>query len=162
MAITCESCDKSIPTKGEPGFIWTDGLWTVCTRTNLAGWVNLVANRHSEGFWNLDDEEALAFGIAMRTAGKVMRDVVGAERVYIYWRGEDRVHFQLHMAPRGERGPHGPNGEVSRAEAVNLLMAPLAVVDTVANTFADDAETVRLGKLMESYFEDLAHTPEPQ
>jgi diadenosine tetraphosphate (Ap4A) HIT family hydrolase len=120
----CDVCGIAMPKPGQSQFIWSDGLWTATTRTRLPGWVNLQVTRHVEGYWNLNEEEAASFGPALVLMGRSIRENTGAERVYVYWMGEDRLHFRLHMAPRLPKSSADPRGE-----ALHSLLMPLSRID---------------------------------
>lgn len=79
------------------------GDWTVCVPEGfeVPGWVFLeLRSRHTEGLWSLSDEEAAQFGLLVRTISGAIREVTGADRVYLVAFGEMFPHFHVLLIPR--------------------------------------------------------------
>jgi diadenosine tetraphosphate (Ap4A) HIT family hydrolase len=66
----------------------------------LAGWLLLDARRHVGGPLAFTDEEAAAWGGAVRHASQLVQRLSGCERVYAIAFGEGAPHLHLHLIPR--------------------------------------------------------------
>ncbi|MEB3334540.1 MAG: diadenosine tetraphosphate hydrolase [Cyanobacteriota bacterium] len=66
----------------------------------LAGWLLLDARRHLGGPLAFSDQEARAWGLAVRHASQLVQRLTGCERVYGIAFGEGAPHLHLHLIPR--------------------------------------------------------------
>jgi diadenosine tetraphosphate (Ap4A) HIT family hydrolase len=71
----------------------------------LAGWLLLDATRHLAGPLAFTDQEALAWGPAVRHACQLVQRLCGCERVYAIAFGEGAPHLHLHLIPRFAADP---------------------------------------------------------
>ena len=71
----------------------------------LAGWLLLDARRHLAGPLAFSDQEALAWGPAVRHASRLVQRLTGCERVYVIAFGEGAPHLHLHLIPRHQADP---------------------------------------------------------
>jgi diadenosine tetraphosphate (Ap4A) HIT family hydrolase len=71
----------------------------------LAGWLLLDARRHLGGPLAFSDEEARAWGPAVRHASQLVQRLTGCERVYAIAFGEGAPHLHLHLIPRHAADP---------------------------------------------------------
>lgn len=81
--------------------VWEDRLWrlTVSLSSETTGFSYLEPKRHIPYVTDLDGEEALTFGPALRRVTRALRDATGSEVVYIYVFGDGVPHFHVHLAP---------------------------------------------------------------
>jgi diadenosine tetraphosphate (Ap4A) HIT family hydrolase len=66
----------------------------------LAGWLILDAIRHLGGPVDFTAPEARDWGVAVRDASRLVRDMTGCDRVYALHFGEGARHLHLHLIPR--------------------------------------------------------------
>jgi diadenosine tetraphosphate (Ap4A) HIT family hydrolase len=66
----------------------------------LAGWLLLDARRHLAGPLAFTDQEAASWGLAVRAASRLVRELSGCDRVYAIAFGEGAAHLHLHLIPR--------------------------------------------------------------
>jgi diadenosine tetraphosphate (Ap4A) HIT family hydrolase len=71
----------------------------------LAGWLLLDARRHLPGPLAFTDQEAAAWGRAVRHASQLVQRLTGCERVYAIAFGEGAPHLHLHLIPRQAADP---------------------------------------------------------
>jgi len=71
----------------------------------LAGWLLLDARRHLAGPLAFNDQEARAWGAAVRHASQLVQRLTGCERVYAIAFGEGAPHLHLHLIPRFASDP---------------------------------------------------------
>jgi diadenosine tetraphosphate (Ap4A) HIT family hydrolase len=62
--------------------------------------------RHAPGLADLTDDEARAVGLWCRRASRVLREVAGAEHVYMAVWGDEVPHLHVHLLPRFPGTPH--------------------------------------------------------
>lgn len=70
-----------------------------------AGWMMLATRAHRVGPWALDDEESADLGPLVRAVSRAIREVTGAERVYLLGFNEAVPHMHLHLVPRHAATP---------------------------------------------------------
>jgi diadenosine tetraphosphate (Ap4A) HIT family hydrolase len=98
------------------------------TATEAPGWVMLLARRHSDGWlWDLDDQEALTYGLHLRDISATIKDVTGAERVYLIALGENTLHYHCLLIPRFADTPAEMRGAALLGNAGNLADADRTV-----------------------------------
>lgn len=66
----------------------------------LRGWLLLDSRRHLSGPLAFTDQEATAWGPAVRHASRLVQRLTGCERVYAIAFGEGAPHLHLHLIPR--------------------------------------------------------------
>jgi diadenosine tetraphosphate (Ap4A) HIT family hydrolase len=71
----------------------------------LAGWLLLDSRRHLGGPLTFSDQEAAAWGPAVRHASQLVQQLTGCERVYAIAFGEGAPHLHLHLIPRFAADP---------------------------------------------------------
>ena len=71
----------------------------------LAGWLLLDARRHLGGPLAFSDQEAEAWGSAVRHASQLVQQLTACERVYAIAFGEGAPHLHLHLIPRFAADP---------------------------------------------------------
>src|SRR5918912_1600194 len=84
--------------------VWEDALWrlTVSLESEVPGFAYLEPKRHIPHITDLDGEEAATLGTVLGRATRVLKEVTGAELVYVYVFGSGIPHLHLHMAPHSE------------------------------------------------------------
>jgi diadenosine tetraphosphate (Ap4A) HIT family hydrolase len=87
--------------------VWEDRLWRLTTATEgeVAGLSYLEPKRHIPYITNLDGDEARTLGFVIALTTSALKEVTGAEVVYIYVFGDGIPHLHLHLAPRRHRDP---------------------------------------------------------
>jgi diadenosine tetraphosphate (Ap4A) HIT family hydrolase len=100
-----ESCAVCASLSGEGRLqpLFEDDLWHVRHASapfGVPGWMMLISRRHVGGPAHFNDEEARAFGPALRHFERVLEEVTGALRIYTAAIGESSQHFHAHMVPR--------------------------------------------------------------
>ena len=66
----------------------------------LVGWLLLDSLRHVAGPVDFNDQEAAAWGLAVRYASALLKELTGCDRVYAIAFGEGAPHLHLHLIPR--------------------------------------------------------------
>lgn len=81
--------------------VWEDHYWrlTISLSAEVPGFAYLEPKRHIPHITDLDGEEAQTFGAALARTCRALRDVTGAELVYIYVFGGGVPHLHVHLAP---------------------------------------------------------------
>src|SRR5258708_1225006 len=62
-------------------------------------WMMLSAKEPVAGQWNMTDSQAATFGPAVRTVTSAIQQVTGADRVYIFFFGDNSIHFHVALVP---------------------------------------------------------------
>lgn len=81
--------------------VWEDLLWrlTVSLSSETPGFAYLEPKRHIPYITELDGGEAASFGTVLQRVTSALREVTGAEVVYIYVFGDGVPHLHVHLAP---------------------------------------------------------------
>lgn len=81
--------------------VWSDELWrmTMSVAGQVAGFSFLEPRRHIPHITDLDGAEAATFGEVMARCSRALKDVTGAEAVYVYVFGTGIPHLHVHLAP---------------------------------------------------------------
>jgi diadenosine tetraphosphate (Ap4A) HIT family hydrolase len=148
----CAVCATlSGPGRLEP--IYEDDLWHVRPAPSppgVPGWMMMITRRHVGGPAHFNDDEARAFGLALRHFERVLEQVTGALRVYTAAMGESSPHFHAHMVPRTAAMPKDAKGwgvfDLERAAKAGEIAV-------------DDAE---VRKVTAAYARALAENPPPR
>lgn len=84
--------------------VWEDDLWriSVSVESEVPGFAYLEPKRHIPHVTDLDGEEAATLGTVLGRATRVLKEVTGAELVYVYVFGSGIPHLHLHLAPHSE------------------------------------------------------------
>jgi diadenosine tetraphosphate (Ap4A) HIT family hydrolase len=86
--------------------VWQDDLWRLTTSIHptetARGFSFLEPKRHIPDITALDGEEAAAFGSVIGTVTAALKEVTGAELVYVHVFGGHIDHLHLHLAPHTE------------------------------------------------------------
>ncbi len=98
--------------------VWEDAHWrlTVSLSSEVAGFAYLEPKRHIAYITELDGEEAVTFGAAVAASTRALKEVTGAEIVYVYVFGGGIPHLHVHLAPH--RTGDGLNDQMIRGEIV--------------------------------------------
>ncbi|MCB1246303.1 MAG: hypothetical protein KDB69_03450 [Acidimicrobiia bacterium] len=86
--------------------VWSDELWRLTTArvTEVAGFSYLESRRHISDLTALDGDEAASFGPTLARLSSAIKQVTGADLVYVYVFGDDIPHFHVHLAPHRYKG----------------------------------------------------------
>lgn len=86
--------------------VWSDDLWRLTTArvTEVAGFSYLESRRHISDLTELDGDEARTFGATMAKVSAALKQVTGADLVYVYIFGDSIPHFHVHLAPHRYTG----------------------------------------------------------
>jgi len=81
--------------------VWEDELWrlTASLSAEVPGFCYLEPKRHVRDVTALAGDEARTFGSVLARVCTVLRDVTGAELVYVYVFGGGVPHLHVHLAP---------------------------------------------------------------
>jgi diadenosine tetraphosphate (Ap4A) HIT family hydrolase len=84
--------------------VWEDDLWrsTVSVESEVPGFAYLEPKRHIPHITDLDGEEAATLGTVLGRITRALKEVTGAELVYVYVFGSGIPHLHVHMAPHSE------------------------------------------------------------
>lgn len=84
--------------------VWSDDLWrlTTATEAEVLGFSYLEPRRHIPHVTDLDGPEAATFGPVLAKVTSALKEVTGAELVYLYVFGGGVPHLHLHLAPHTE------------------------------------------------------------
>jgi diadenosine tetraphosphate (Ap4A) HIT family hydrolase len=98
--------------------VWEDALWrlTVSLSAEVAGFAYLEPKRHVSHVTDLDGAEAATFGSVLARCSRALREVTGAEVVYVYIFGDGIPHLHAHLAPH--RKGDALNDQMIRGEIV--------------------------------------------
>jgi diadenosine tetraphosphate (Ap4A) HIT family hydrolase len=105
--MTCVLCRGA---DGDPELgrtqVWDDGLWRLTTSIHpsetVRGFSFLEPKRHIPDIAALNGEEARTFGEVIASVTSALKEVIGAELVYVYVFGGHIDHLHLHLAPHTE------------------------------------------------------------
>ncbi len=114
--------------------VWRDELWrlTVALSAEVPGFAYLEPIRHIAHVTDLDGEEAASFGPVLARVTGVLREVTGAELVYVYVFGGGIPHLHVHLAPH--RGGDALNDRMIRGE-VEERRLPGGALEIVSTEF---------------------------
>ena len=79
--------------------------------TAYLGYLMAETKRHVPALPDLTDAEASALGVLVARLSRALREVVGAEHVYLFGFGDGVAHVHLHVVPRYPGAPreyYGP------------------------------------------------------
>jgi diadenosine tetraphosphate (Ap4A) HIT family hydrolase len=83
--------------------VWEDDLWRLTTSVHatetVRGFSFLEPKRHVPDITTLDGPEAATLGAVIARVTATLKDVTGAELVYVYVFGGHVDHLHLHLAP---------------------------------------------------------------
>jgi diadenosine tetraphosphate (Ap4A) HIT family hydrolase len=98
--------------------VWEDALWrlTVSLAAEVPGFAYLEPKRHVPYITDLDGAEAASFGPALGRCTRTLREVTGADVVYVYIFGDGIPHLHVHLAPH--RKGDALNDQMIRGEIV--------------------------------------------
>ena len=98
--------------------VWADALWrlTVSLSAEVPGFAYLEPKRHVPHVTDLDGAEAASFGQVLTRCTRILREVTGAEVVYVYIFGDGIPHLHVHLAPH--RKGDALNNQFVRGEVV--------------------------------------------
>jgi diadenosine tetraphosphate (Ap4A) HIT family hydrolase len=137
----CASLETATP-------LYADDLWhirPIDPPWAIAGWMLLISRRHCPGPAHFDDDEARAFGPALRHFERTLERVTGAQRIYTAALGESQKHLHVHMVPRYARMPKDAVGwgvfDLQRAAAAGEV--PLVDAQEAARVHAAYADALR-------------------
>lgn len=99
--------------------VWEDRLWRLTTSIEgyVPGFSFLEPKRHIPHVTDLDGEEAATLGAVLAHVTSALKEVTGAELVYVYVFGGGIPHVHLHLAPH--RGGDALNTQMIRGEVVS-------------------------------------------
>jgi len=98
--------------------VWEDALWrlTLSLSSEVPGFAYLEPKRHVAYITDLDGVEATTFGAVLARCSQVLKEVTGAELVYVYIFGGGIPHLHVHLAPH--RQGDALNDQMIRGEVV--------------------------------------------
>jgi diadenosine tetraphosphate (Ap4A) HIT family hydrolase len=98
--------------------VWDDAQWrlTMSLSAEIAGFAYLEPKRHVPHITDLDGAEAASFGPVLARATRILKEVTGAEVVYVYIFGDGVPHLHVHLAPH--RKGDALNDQMIRGEIV--------------------------------------------
>ncbi len=124
--------------------LYSDELWHVRPLSRpggVAGWLMLISQRHCPGPAHMDDDEARAFGPALRHFESLLQEITGADRIYTAALGESNHHLHVHMVPRYADMPKGAVGwgvfDLERAAAAGEVTVDQAEATRIHEAFAE-------------------------
>ncbi len=108
--------------------VWEDNHWrlTASLATEVAGFCYLEPKRHVRYVHELDGVEADTFGPVLARCSRVLKEVTGAELVFVYIFGGSFDHLHVHLAPYRPGGPL--NSCMVRGEVVEHTLESGAVI----------------------------------
>lgn len=83
--------------------VFADDFWHVGVLPGLEvpGWLVLALRRHAEQAVSMTDDESASFGPLVAETTAILKEVAGAERVYVYAFGDDAAaHWHVLLAAR--------------------------------------------------------------
>ncbi len=105
QAIDCFICRKHAGEHAAPpgGYLYEDAHFRVChapAAISVAGTLLVESRRHVLDFAEMTPEEAAGYGLLLAHLYRVMKDTLGAERVYTLVTLEGAAHFHTWLIPR--------------------------------------------------------------
>jgi diadenosine tetraphosphate (Ap4A) HIT family hydrolase len=99
--------------------VWQDELWRVTTSlvAPVPGFSYLEPKRHIAYVTDLDGEEATTLGATLARVTRTLRDITGAQLVYVNVFGDRVGHLHFNLAPHRE-------GDALRGGPGMMLEAP--------------------------------------
>lgn len=87
--------------------VWEDELWRLTTslHSEIPGFSYLEPKRHVPYITELDGKEAGTLGEVLARTTKALKDVTGAQLVYVLVFGGHIPHLHLHLSPHVPDGP---------------------------------------------------------
>jgi diadenosine tetraphosphate (Ap4A) HIT family hydrolase len=85
--------------------VWEDQLWRLSLieeGSPIAGFGHLEPKRHISDITSLDGDEAVTLGKVIARVTGVLKNVTGADLVYVYVFGERVPHLHFNLAPHHE------------------------------------------------------------
>ena len=81
--------------------VWQDAQWrlTVSLASEVPGFAYLEPKRHIAFITDLDGDEAVTFGAVLAASTRALKEVTGAQIVYVYIFGDGVPHLHVHLAP---------------------------------------------------------------
>ncbi len=98
---------------------------------NYLGYYMIESRRHFKGVYDATEEEAAAFGEAIRMLSKAMKRALGCEHVYVFVLGDGIPHLHFHVVakyhgaprefwgPRVDEWPQAPRGGGEQVKRIN-------------------------------------------
>ena len=105
MNQSCLLCDWSASDRQFQRIeVWQDELWRVTTSlvAPVPGFSYLEPKRHIAHVTDLDGKEATTLGATLARVTRALRDITGAELVYVNVFGDRVAHLHFNLAPHRE------------------------------------------------------------
>jgi diadenosine tetraphosphate (Ap4A) HIT family hydrolase len=149
MQATPEDCLLCSPADAAAAFhrrtVWHDGVWRLSLieqGSPVAGFGHLEPVRHIPFVTDLDGEEAATLGAVLGRVTSVLKQVTGADLVYVYVFGERVPHLHFNLAPHrsGDALVGGPGLVRQDTEPIEdgLLTATNRAVEAALSSRRDD------------------------
>jgi diadenosine tetraphosphate (Ap4A) HIT family hydrolase len=132
----CVLCDRAHTLDtADPGWLLRTDSWAVSTHPAMSvpGWISAQTIRHTEGFADLNNAEAAAVGLLLRTVSAAVTRVTGSRRVYTYALGEGCPHTHILLGP--------PSAGLRGSAFIGALMGR-------DESLVDQAEAERIAKAL--------------
>jgi diadenosine tetraphosphate (Ap4A) HIT family hydrolase len=102
--------------------VWADEHWrlSVALRGAVAGFAHLEPHRHIPFITDLDGPEATTLGPVLARVTTALREVTGADKVYVYVFGDRVPHLHFNLAPQHAGGPLTGGAGLIRPDAATL------------------------------------------
>lgn len=148
MQASRDVCLLCSPAEAEAMFhrrtVWQDRLWRLSLieeGSPVAGFGHLEPIRHIPFVTDLDGEEAAALGAVLARVTGVLKQVTGADLVYVYVFGERVPHLHFNLAPHrpGDALVGGPGllRQDSEPLPTDLLGATNQAVEAVLSNWPE-------------------------
>ncbi|WP_300395486.1 hypothetical protein [Henriciella sp.] len=98
--MACSICEMKLAVGSR--LVFDGENWIGMPVTGQPGWVMMAARRHFNWTWEMTDDEATAFGPAVRRMSNAVREVTGCDRVYVLGLGENTLHCHFLLIPRDQ------------------------------------------------------------
>jgi diadenosine tetraphosphate (Ap4A) HIT family hydrolase len=109
--------------------VWKDNLWRLSlieTGSPVPGFGHLEPIRHIPHITDLAGDEAATLGPVLGRVTSALKDVTGADLVYVYVFGERVPHLHFNLAPHRDGDPLVGGPGLLRPDAVPAEPAELA------------------------------------
>jgi diadenosine tetraphosphate (Ap4A) HIT family hydrolase len=97
--MSCHVCE-ALASADPDGVVYEDAAWLGYQVGHVPGWITLATREHVEGMEAMTDEQADAFGHAVRTVGGAVKAATQANRVHVVYLGEAARHVHAGLFPR--------------------------------------------------------------
>lgn len=108
MERDCDICTGKADAAFRRSEVWSNDMWrlTASTYRKVRGLCYLEPKRHIRYITELDGQEAAEFGSILAVTSRALKNVTGAQLIYVYIYGGHIPHLHVHLAPHTGDDPY--------------------------------------------------------